>query len=98
MGKAVEMPEKIFSYILAFAVQTHLSLGSQGAELVCGCQNHATEMTFFDLAGLALIQSVSHLRVIFTVNMVYFSNDECLLFFFPMVWLGQSTHRKPTVS
>lgn len=50
---------------------------------MCGCQNHATEITFFDLVGLALIQSVSHLRVIFTVNMVYFSNDECLLFFSP---------------
>lgn len=43
------------------AVQSHLSLESQGAEFEC-CQSHATKMTF-SLIDLPLIQSVSCLRV-----------------------------------
>lgn len=53
-------------------------------------------MTFFDLVGLTLIQSVSHLRVIVTVDLVPLSSDECSLFF-RVIWLGK-VHRNPAVS
>lgn len=57
-----------------------------------GCRSRVTEMTFFDLVGLTLIQSVSRLRVIVTLDLVHLSNDECSLFLL-VVWLGQSTQK-----
>lgn len=56
--------QRFFPYILASvcrAVQSHLSLGSQGAEFVCRCWSHATAINFFHLVSLTLIGLVSHL-------------------------------------
>lgn len=76
-GRSCENASKDFFPSVCGAVQSHLSLESQGAEFECGCQSHTMKITF-NLVGLPLIQPVSCLRV----DMVYFSDVECSLFFF----------------
>lgn len=61
MRKAVKILEKIFSYVPASVcgtVQSHLSLGTQGAEFVCGYCSHAMEKSFFDLVPFWFSQSL----------------------------------------